>query len=152
MRMAVINIRFEPYNKEDIEQYFKILEMFLLTNEVADNKQVGHVLSYIVAKVYSVLKKLVNHYKPKPPVIGQRFVFYQRQQKSVETVNDFKMELRSLARMYVYVWIWKFFDQALHNCFVCGLSNTSIQRKLLSEQDLTLHGATEMVATAEMTM
>ena len=68
--------------------------MFLLANDVRDNKKVGHVLSGIGAKAYAVLRnllapmepkesdlvtikqKLVRYYKPKPPVIGQRFIFH----------------------------------------------------------------------------
>ena len=62
--------------------------MFLMANAVEEGKKVGHVLSGIGATAYSVLRnllapanpkdsdlatikeKLVNHYKPKPPVIG----------------------------------------------------------------------------------
>lgn len=99
-RMAVTAIRFEPYNEEeDIKQYFERLEMFLMANAVDEEKKVGHVLSGIEATAYSVLRnllapanskdsdlatikeKLVNHYKPKPPLIGQRFIFHQRTQK-----------------------------------------------------------------------
>ena len=94
--MAVTTIRFEPYNEvEDIEQYFERLEMFLVANGVREDNRVGHVLSGIGAKAYAVLRnllapaepkdkelatikqKLVRYYKPKPPVIGQRFIFHQ---------------------------------------------------------------------------
>ena len=81
----------------------------------------SHVLSGIGAKTYAVLRdllapnepkdselatikqKLVKHYKPKPPVIAQRFIFYQRTQKPGETINQFMMELRHLARTCDYI-------------------------------------------------
>ena len=71
--------------------YFERLEMFLLANTLSDEKKVGHILSSIGATAYLVLQnlfapanlkdsdlatikqKLVRHYKPKPPVIDQRF-------------------------------------------------------------------------------
>ena len=65
-RMAVTAIKFEPYNEaEDIEQYFERLEMFLLANDVRDNKKVGHVLSGIRAKAYAVLRNLLAPTEPK---------------------------------------------------------------------------------------
>lgn len=51
--MAVTAIRFEPYNEEDIEQYFERVEMFLMANAVEEGKKVGHVLSVIGATAYS---------------------------------------------------------------------------------------------------
>jgi len=94
--MAATIIRFKSYNEaEVVEQYLERLEMFLTANGVKEDKKVGHVLSNIGAKAYAVLKnllapdepkdsslasikeKLIAHYKPKPPVIGQRFVFHQ---------------------------------------------------------------------------
>ena len=93
--MAVTVIRFEPYKEEDIEQYFERLERFLMANAVEEEKKVDHMLSRIGVTAYSVLQnllaptnlkdsslttikqKLIQHYKPKPPVIGQRFIFHQ---------------------------------------------------------------------------
>ena len=67
----------------------------MMANGVSDEKKVSHVLSGIGAKTCAVLRdllapsepkdsaletikqKLVKHYKPKPPVIAQRFTFYQ---------------------------------------------------------------------------
>jgi len=122
--MAAMIIRFESYNEtEDVEQYLERLEMLLmilrlemlLANGVKEDKKVGHMLSNIGAKAYAVLKnllapdelkdsslasikeKLIAHYKPKPPVIRQRFVFHQRIQNTGESINEFVMELRCLA-------------------------------------------------------
>ena len=141
--------------------------MFLLANGVADDKKVGHVLSGIRATAYAVLRnllaptepkdsdlatikqKLVRYYKPKPPVIGQRFTFHQRIQKPDESINQFVMELRHLARTCNF---GKFLEEALHDCLVCGLSNSSIQKKLLSENDLTLQRAIDIATAAEITV
>ena len=84
--------------------------VFMASN-VSDEKKVSHMLSGIGAKTYAVLRdllapselkdsefptikqKLVKHYKSKPPVIAQRFIFDQRTQKSGETINQFIIEL-----------------------------------------------------------
>ena len=49
-RMVVAVVRFEPYNEEDIKQYFGRLEMFLLVNALADS---------IKAIAYLVLQNLL---------------------------------------------------------------------------------------------
>ena len=159
-------VRFKPYNEvEDIEQYFERLEMFLAANGVREDNRVGHVLSGIGAKAYAVLRnllalaepkdkelatikqKLVRYCKPKPPVIGQRFIFHQRTQKPGESISHFMMELCQLARTCDF---GEFLEEALRDRLVCGLNNTSIQKKLLSENDLTLQRAIDIVTAAEM--
>ena len=94
-----------------------------------------------------IKEKLITHYKPKPPVIGQRFVFHQRTQNSGESINEFVMELRRLARTCEF---GPFLDEALRDRFVCGLNNSTIQKKLLSEKNLTLQRAIDIAMAAEM--
>ena len=86
----------------------------------------------------TIKPKLIQRYKPKPPVIGQRFIFHQRTQKPGEPINQFLMELRRLAHTCEF---GQFLEEALRDRLVCGLNNSSIQKKLLSEKDLTLHSA-----------
>ena len=164
--MGVIGIRLESCNEEeDIEQYFERLEMFLMANGVRDDKKVGHVLSGIGAKAYAVLRnllaptepkdsdlatitqKLVRYYKPKPPIIGQRFIFHQCIQKPGKPINQFMMELQHLAHTCDF---GQFLEEALRDHLVCGLNNSSIQKKLLSENDLTLQRAIDIATAAEM--
>ena len=89
--------------------------MFLTVNNVEDEKKVAHLLSGIGARAYAVIKNLVapqtpkecsldrikelliNHFKPRPPVIAERFAFHKRDQHPGETVNEFVIELRCLA-------------------------------------------------------
>ena len=92
----------------------------------------------------TIKQKLVGHYKPKPPVIGQLFIFHQQTQKPGEPINQFLMELQRLARTCK---LGQFLEETLHDCLACGLNNTSIQKKLLGEKDLTLQRALD-IATA----
>lgn len=142
--MANPTNRFDPFDEmEDIEEYFERLEMFLTAQGVPRDKKVAHVISDIGSKAYAVLKNLLapvapkdstlpnikkalfEHYKPKPPVIGQRFVFHQRVQMPGESVNDFLMELRQLTRTCDFN---QFLEEALRDHLVCGLANKSTQR------------------------
>ena len=53
--MAVSVLKFQPYNEEEyIEQYFERLELILTMNGVEEGRVVGHMLSGIGARVYSV--------------------------------------------------------------------------------------------------
>jgi len=57
------------------------------------------------------------------------------------------MELRRLARTCEF---GQFLEEALHDRFVCGLNNSSIQKKLSSEKNLTLQRAVDIAMAAEM--
>ena len=74
---------------------------------------------------------LIQHIKPQPVVIAKRFKFHKQDQRPNETINEFIIELRKLARSCDFD---DFLDQALADRFVCGLANASRQRRLLSEK------------------
>ena len=58
--MAQVTMKFEPYDElDDIEDYFKRLELFFTVNGVADGKKVAYLLSGLGAKMYAVLKNLM---------------------------------------------------------------------------------------------
>ena len=94
--MAQVTVKFEAYSEtDDIEDYFERLELFLTVNNIEDEKKVAHLLSGLGARAYAVVKNLVapqtpkectmdrikelliNHFKPKPPVIAERFAFHK---------------------------------------------------------------------------
>ena len=75
------------------------------------------------------------HFEPAPIIIAERFHFHKRDQKSGESMVDSVADLRRLdtnCKFGAYV------DNALWDHFVCGLSNETIQRKLLVEKELTM--------------
>ena len=90
---------------------------------------------------------LIQHFKPQPVVIAERFKFHKRDQRPNETINEFIIELRELARSCDF---GDFLDQALRDCFVCGLVNASTQRQLLSEKELSLKRALTIATAMEM--
>ena len=99
-------------------------------------------------KSFEDLRGLIKiHLKPKPLIIAERFKFHQRKQGEGESVNQYLVELRKLSENCEFV---EFLEQALRDRFVCGLSSPSIQKRLLSEADLTLKKAVEISVSMEM--
>ena len=163
-RMSLV--KFEPYDEnDDIEDYCERLELFFTANGVADEKKRAHLLSGLGAKTYAVLKNLtapetpsdcslarikealINHFKPKPPVIAERFIFHKRDQRPGEPIKEFVIELRRLARTCNF---GGFLEEAIRDRLVCGMTSYSTQKKLLTEKNLTLQRAIDIATAAEM--
>ena len=147
--MAQVSMKFEPYDdSDDIEDYFERLQLFFTVNGAEEDKQVAYLLSGLGAKTYTILKnltapsasslaqikeKLVCHFKPKPPVIAERFSFHKRDQLPGQPIKNFVMELRRLARTCKF---GGFLEEALRDRLVCGMTSGSTQKKLLAEKIL----------------
>ncbi|XP_026046823.1 uncharacterized protein K02A2.6-like [Astatotilapia calliptera] len=165
--MAMHVGRVEEYNesKEDFESYLERLEQWMLANDVSDEKKVCTFLSVIGADTYRLLKNLVSprvpstmgyaaltgalsaHYKPTPVVIAERFRFQKRNQKEGEAVSDYVVALRQLSATCDF---GQYLDEALRDRFVSGLRSDAVQRKLLSEKDLTFPRACEIAVSMEL--
>ena len=89
---------------------------------------------------------LKEHYKPKPIRIAEQFWFYKRNQLHTETVAEYLAELQKLA---ITCEFGNFLNDALCNQFVCGLNNSVMQRRLLSEPNLDLLKACELTQDME---
>ena len=83
---------------------------------------------------------LKKHYDPEPIVIAERFHFYERSQKPVESIADYLASLRRLASRCQF---GAFLAEALRDRLVCGLLSENIQKVLLTKADLTLEKALE---------
>ena len=75
------------------------------------------------------------HFEPKPLIIAERFTFHCRNQSTSESILEYVAELRRLATHREF---GGYREQALRDRFVCGLRSENIQKRLLSEADLTL--------------
>ncbi|XP_060081069.1 uncharacterized protein K02A2.6-like [Ylistrum balloti] len=99
-------------------------------------------------KSYEELKAaLTKHYSPKPLVIGERFKFHNRKKREEESVSDYVVSLKKLAK---YCEFGDVLNQALRDRLVCGLRSEDIQKKLLAEKDLDLARANEIALAMEM--
>lgn len=141
------------HGAESIESYLERTQVYFRANDIAAGKRVDVLLTVIGPKTYSLLRnlfspdlpssksyaeiceKLKEHFNPKPLTIAQRFHFHRRNQLPGEKIVDYVAELRRMAATC------EFGDQlqtSLRDRIVCGLRNESMQRRLLTEPDLTL--------------
>ena len=145
-------------NVETITTYLERLQLYFAVNNVAEERKVPVLLMVIGPKVYMLLrglldltlpkeksyadleKALTDHYEPKPLIIAERFNFYKREQAAGESLTDYQAELRCLARTCEF---GSFLNEALRDCLVVGMRSESIQRRLLTEANLTLAKALE---------
>lgn len=150
---------------EDFATYIERFEQFLAANDVPDGKKVPVFLSVIGAKTYSLLKNLVspeqpsskaythlvstltNHLSPQPLVIAERYRFHQRNQLAHESISDYAAELRRLSNTCKF---GAFLSEALRDKFVCGLQSRVVQKRLLSEADLTFDRAFDCAIAMEL--
>ena len=101
----------------------------------------------LTEKSYTELVKLLTtHLEPIPSVIVERFKFNSHFRQEEETAAQYLAELRNLARYCEY---GQNPDEMLHNRFVCRINDGKIQRRLLSEKELTLKRTWEIIVGME---
>ena len=86
-------------------------------------------------KSFAQLKEILNaHFEPKPLVIAERFSFHQRSHQEIESVQEYVAELKRMAK---HCNFRTYLNEALRDRLVCGLRNKAMQKRLLSEAELT---------------
>ena len=154
---------FDP-KSDNISTYLERLQLYFEANGVEDDHKVAVLLTVIGARAYNTLRSLLapelphdtsfddllealkHHCDPQPLIIAERFRFYQRFQKTDESLTDFVADFR---RLSIKCDFGEFVDQALRDRFVCGVRSEAIQKKLLAEADLTIKRAQEIVQGME---
>ena len=150
---------------ETWESYCERFEQFVIVNKMPENDRVPCLLSVMGPTAYSLLRTLTapikpkdktfeqivstmqNHLSPRPLIIAERFRFYNRCQKSGETVAQYAAELRRLADNCNF---GDFLDQALRDKLVCGLTNEHVKKRLLTEVELTFQRAHDLAVSMEV--
>lgn len=154
---------FDPKN-QTWDEYTEILEQFFMANGIDQaEKQRAILISVVGAATYSLMRNLLspakpkdktfqelvllmkNHYDPKPSEIVQRYKFDSRARKPNETVMEYVAKLRRLAQDCNY---GNTLQQMLRDRIVCGINDDRIQRRLLSEADLTFDKAMSIAVSA----
>ena len=79
-------------------------------------------------------------------VIAEHFQFHRRNQAVGESVAEYVAGLRRLTR---HCEFGAYLDDTLRDRFVCRLQSKTIQKKLLTETDLTFQRAVEIAHTME---
>ena len=121
-------------------------------------------LSLLGAKIYSLVRDLVTptlpqekpleelgrvlktHFEPTPSIIAQRFHFYHRNQRNNKAICVYVAELKRLANLCSFS---AFLNDALCDRLVCELQEESIQRRLLTEDNLTFAQAVQIAQEME---
>ena len=149
---------------EDWSEYQDRLEQYYIANDIIVNdKKKAILLSSMGASCYSLLRKLCapvkpatktfevlctimqEHQNPKPTIIVQRFKFNTRTRHGDESISTYLAELRLLSEDCNYGEL----EEMLRDRLVCGINNDSIQKRLLSEANLTYRRAVEIATAME---
>lgn len=142
-----------------------IVKHFFEANEFTEAvKQKAILLSSVGSQTYSLLRNLLSpvkpgattfqelvdllkeHFNPKPSEIVQRFKFNSRVRKQGQTVLDYVAVLRKLAHDCNY---GDKLTEMLRDRLVCGINDDRIQRRLLSEAELTFERALKIAQAME---
>ena len=143
---------FDPRSDSIISSYLERMQIYFEVNSIKEDRKVAVLLTVVGVKTYETLQNLLlpacprdnsynkllevlkRHYDPQPLAIGERFRFYQQLQKPGEMIANFLADLRPLR---IRCNFDDFLDQALCDRFVCGVQNEALQKKLLTEGDLS---------------
>lgn len=152
-------------NAEEFEIYCERVDHLFKVNVVSEDMKLSMFITFAGPVVYTTLKNLVapnspgsmkfeeviatlkKHYTPVKSEISERFTFNKCNQKPGQTVSDYIVELRRLANACNF---GAFLDEALRDRLVCGLAAETLQKKLLSESELTFTKACNMAQAHEM--
>ena len=106
---------FDP-QKDSVTAYVRRVKLFMEANGIEDGQKVAVLLSVIRDKTYDLLQNFLSptdpkdktfddlvatlsgHFEPKPILIVECFHFHELNQAAGESINEFMVELRRLAR------------------------------------------------------
>ena len=146
------------------KSYTERMKQYFMANEIPDGRKVPALLAMMGGKTYSLLRNLTppddpatkrfdvivklldNHLSHKPLVIAERFCFHKRDQKDGESILMYVAELRKLSEHCDFK---AYLNDAQRDRLVCGTKHGNIQKKFLSESDLTLQKAIDIATAME---
>ena len=158
-----------PFNPkaDDWEVYEEKLRFYLSANDITDAKKKPSILLTVCGdSTFKLLRSLVpegkldaeavtydslvallkSHYKKKQSVVIHRFYFNTRARQPSESIADYIAALRELALSC------KFGDrleEMLRDRLICGVNHPGIQRKLLSEGEISYDQALALAQSIE---
>ena len=100
-------------------------------------------------KIVVVLKKFEEYCIPRENTIYERFLFFTRDQRESESVDQYLTELRQIAANCDFESITP--DQLLRDRLVTGVRIAKVRENLLKEKKLTLEKAIDIAHAAEST-
>ena len=149
-------------DKEEWTSYVERLNYYLIVTD--DAKKCAILMSGCGEVAYKMIRSLVDseacktisykdlvalltsHFDPKPSSIVQRFKFYNRSRQKGESIATYVAALRALSEHCEYGDSLKLM---LRDRLICGINHEGIQRRLLSEKNLTFNNALEIALAME---
>ena len=149
---------------DDWTSYLERFEHYLKANKVSNDARRDALLACIGKQTYAHLRALIApakpgeksykelvasltaHLAPKPLLIAERYRFHKRDQKEGETIREY---VACLQKMTEHCEFGASLTDTLRDRLVTGIRNETIQRRLLSEANLTFARAVEIAETAE---
>ena len=147
-------------------QYYERLKFYFNANDITDKEKQrsvffalcgGETFSLVHSLVAPkkledtgfdvIVNKLHEHFEPKENVIVKRFQFRKRVQKHGETLTQFVADLRKLAEGCNFNDL----EVELRDQLVVGIMDELLQKKLLTDSNLTLKSALDMAIATEAT-
>ena len=142
---------FEHYmSANDVIDIGKKWSILLSTCGAATYKLIRNLTSpeLPVSKTYKEIVDLVQtHYQPKPSVMIERLKFNSRIRQTGESVSTFMTELRQSSK---HCDFGESLNDMLRDKLVCGINDSRIQRRLLSELNLTFQKAFDLALAMEI--
>ena len=100
-------------------------------------------------KISTVVSKFEEYCIPRENTICERFLFFTREQRESETVDQYLTELRQIAANCDFESITP--DQLLWDRLVTGTKTAKVRENLLKEKKLPLEKAKDIARAAEST-
>ena len=167
-RMAAVHGSLAAFDSttEEWTEYIERLEFYFAANGITDAaKQRAVLLSCCGPSTFRLLRSLVlptpltefsfkelvakmkAHREPKPSVIVQRYQFNSRQREKSKTVAEYVAALHKLAE---HCNFGETLDEMLRDRLVCGIANPAVQKRLLTEPELTFTKAVTISQAVEL--
>ena len=88
-----------------------------------------------------------DHREPRPSVIVERYKFNSRQRLPSESISEYVAALRKLAEFCNY---GESLDEMLCDRFVCGIAHSAVQKRFLTEANLSFTKAVTVAQVVEL--
>jgi len=98
-------------------------------------------------KIEPLLRKFEEYCIPKESTIYERFLFFTRDQRESETIDQYLTELRQIVANCDFESITP--DQLLWDRLVTGTRNAKVRENLLKQKKLTLEKAVDIARASE---
>lgn len=140
--------------KSGFQIYFDACELSKKTEEIQKN-----ILLHVIGEqcrdildqktkcttLKDILKELDGHFNGKRNVTVERHKFFTRSQKEVESIEQYVLELKKLAKTCEF---GSLYDDLIKDRLVCGVSSATIRERLLREESLNLEKAMDICVAA----